>query len=481
MKWWPLLSLALFACPPTMMDVDAGTPIECETRADCMTGLICTPENRCATCDSSGQCSLKEVCSVDGGLCTLREGWGTECATNETCQAGSWCKQGLCQPRASVSLCAGGLNSECPQGERCNRTTLVCEEDLGCSTNDDCGAAEVCNTGSRACVPKCTVETQGEICAAGERCVNSRCAQCATNAECGVGLVCDAAGKCVAGDRCYTDRDCKVPLTCFVATGACLPKPPPCVSNDNCLSDQRCDVRAGRCVPKTCQPDRYEANDSDTRAFNVAAGSYRDLTLCQGDVDWFAMTLSRGDQLGINVDGDNFSENNFSTVIKDSTGRTVSSGHFLVSYVAPVAGKYFGVVSTIDPYQSYDITFLRSRGTPCDDDMLEPNDGALQATALNAQTSADGIICPQDQDWFATTVPAMRGLTTRLTNYDASRGLLQLCLFTGDGMTEISCSDALQPSLTLPASMAAGTPVLVRVSGSNERSTNGYTLAVEFP
>ncbi len=241
----------LAACPATQnVSPDSGRAPECQTRADCAAGHICTAQNYCDTCDSSGQCSLKEECVAATHLCALRDGWGTACVQNEDCQAGSWCHQGLCLDRAQVSLCPGGTTAECPRGDRCNKLTTVCEEDLGCTLNDDCSAGEVCNTGSRACVQRCTVDTQSTICAAGERCVGEKCVQCADASECGVGLVCDAAGRCVAGQRCYADRDCKVPLACFIQTGACLPKQPPCVSNDNCGADQRCEVTSGKCVPR---------------------------------------------------------------------------------------------------------------------------------------------------------------------------------------------------------------------------------------
>jgi hypothetical protein len=482
MKWClGVLLLAGCTASPSKPDANMMVMAECESRAECMGGKICSPDKRCVSCESSGQCSLKEVCSPDAGVCALREGWGAECTANESCQAGSWCKQGLCVARSQVSLCPQGLTTECPQGERCNRTTLVCEEDLGCSTRDDCGAMETCNAGSRQCVPRCTVEMQSSVCAAGERCVGDKCAQCADNADCGIGLVCDAAGRCVAGERCYTDRDCRVPLACFVATGACLPKPPPCVSNDNCPSDQRCDVRNGRCIARTCQPDRYEPNDSLMRAFAIVPSTLRDLTLCQGDVDWYGVTLQRGDQLGVNVEADPFSENTFSTTIRDSTQRTVASGRFLVSYVAPAAGKYYVVVSTLDPFQPYDVSFLQSRGIPCDDDALEPNDGPMQAVALNAQRSADGKVCPQDADWFQPQPAAGQGLVARLTNYNASRGLLRLCLVTVDGMQELACSDDAEPEVRASAAQVMMRPMLVRVTGSTERVNNAYTLEVAYP
>jgi hypothetical protein len=356
----------------------------------------------------------------------------------------------------------------------------VCEEDLGCSTDDDCSAGELCNTGSRACVPRCTVDTQSEVCSAGERCVSEQCVQCTSNAECGVGLVCDAAGRCSAGSRCYTDRDCSVPLVCLVQTGACLPKTPPCLSNDTCAADQRCDVPSGRCIAKTCQPDRYEANNDEAHAFNVAPGTYRGLTLCTADVDWYAVSLARGDQLGVNLDADLFSEFTFSTVIKDVTGRTLAGGRLLVSYVAPVPAKYYVVISTTDQFQGYDVTFLKSRGTPCDDDASEPNDSASQPTLLNSATQADGIICPQDQDWFRTTVPAAHGLKVSLINYDSGRGLLRLCIFSADGLTQLGCSAELAPVVSVPADPASR-PLLVRVVGDTERLANSYTLKVEFP
>jgi hypothetical protein len=476
----PLLFLAT-ACPPPKPVVDAGKEPQCMTRSECDAGLVCTTDQFCSTCSTSGQCSVKEECLADTKLCALRAGWGTQCAVNDDCQAGSWCKQGLCQARSEVSLCVGGNNSECPQGERCNRITLTCEEDLGCSIDADCSAGEICNTGSRQCQPRCTLQTQVDVCAAGQRCIAEKCVQCGSDSECGPGLTCDAAGNCSAGSRCYTDRDCSVPLVCLVQTGACLPKAPACTSDDNCASNQRCDVPSGRCIARDCQPDRYEPNNDDTKAFGVAPGPYRNLTLCPADTDWYSIALSRGDLLGVNVDADPFAENNFTTVVKDTSGRTLAGGRLLVSYVAPVPATYFVVVSTIDPFQTYDVTFLKSRGTPCDDDTLEPNDSASQPTLLNTSTQADGRICPQDQDWFRSTVPAGQGVRASLINYTAGSGLLRLCLFQGDGSTLISCSADLMPSITVPAAGLSSNQVLVRVVGDTERSANSYTLSLEFP
>lgn len=472
----------LSACPKASSTrADAGRAPECQTRAQCDAGLICTPDAHCSACSSSGQCSLKETCTAESRLCSLRPGWGTQCVRNEDCQAGSWCMQGVCLPRSAVSLCPLGTSMACPSGLRCNTVTTVCEEDLGCSTDDDCSKLEICNLGSRACVARCTPETQSSVCAAGERCVDERCVQCANQAECDVGLICDSAGRCSAQDRCYTDRQCLVPLVCFVQTGACLPKAPPCISDDNCPMLQRCEVTSGRCVPKSCQPDRYEPDDTVDQAFAVSAGAYRDLTLCENDVDWYSVALNRGDQLGVNLDADPFSEYAYTTVVKDGAGRTLAAGHLLVGYVAPVTAKYFVVIRATDAFQSYDATFLVSRGTPCDDDANEPNDEAARATALNSSTVIDGAICPQDQDWFRVNVPPQKGVRASLTHYDASKGLLRLCVFASDGAGLLGCSDDFAPTVIVEAAHVTASSLLVRVVGSTERIANPYTLQMEYP
>ncbi|MBI3182799.1 MAG: hypothetical protein HYZ28_11735 [Myxococcales bacterium] len=474
-----LLPALLGGCPPPPPPaLDGGGPPPCESRADCEPGFICTEEKVCDACESSGQCRLKEQCSPTSLLCELRGGWGDACATHEQCLAGQWCRQGLCLDRSEVSLCPGGQKSECPTGMRCNAINLVCEEDLGCAEAADCGPGEVCNTGSHACVPRCTVDTQSQVCLGGERCVNELCVQCASDAECGVGLVCDAAGKCSSAQRCYQDRDCKVPLVCHLQTGACLEKQPPCVSDENCAPEQRCDVGSGKCVPRACQPDRYEPNNDYSSAFGISASKYVGLTLCPQDVDYFSITLSRGDQLGVNVDADPFAENTFSAVVKDATGRTLAAGKLLTSYVASASQKYFVVVSTTDLYQPYDVTFLLSRGTPCDDDGYEPNDLASQATPVNAATTLEGAICPQDQDHFAVAVPAQKGVRVSLVNYDASKGLLRLCLM--DGATQLGCNDDPAPEVSASSSQAGGKSLTARVVGSTDRVANSYTLKVEF-
>lgn len=478
-----LLLLAGVACSGSKPGPrpDAGLPaVACERREDCSGGQVCTQERFCAPCESNGQCRLKEVCSAEARVCTWRAGWGAECARNEECALGGWCHQGLCQPRTAVTLCPTGALEECPTGQRCNRTTLVCEEDLGCLEDADCGADELCAPGLHACVPRCTEATASTVCAPGERCAASRCVQCVESAECGPGLFCDAAGRCAVSPRCYSDRDCRVPWVCHLPTGACLERPPPCTSDEGCASSQRCDIHTGSCVPRGCPRDALEPNDTPAEAFPVSANRYLELTLCAGDVDSFAISLERGEQLGVSVEGDVLAESSFSTVILDASGRRLSSGRMQASFVAASSGKYLIRLSTSAPAQRYDLGLFLSRGTPCDDDRQEPNDTPETARPYVPGLEVEGVICPQDEDFFTLSVPAGRGVTASLRNYSASSGLLRLCLL--DGAVERGCSEDPQgASVSLPEAAVGGRSLTARITGDEARTTNGYTFQVEFP
>lgn len=478
-----LLGALWVACTsePSKPVPDAGPEvIACERREDCEGGQVCTAAGFCGPCESSGQCRLKERCDPEARVCVPREGWGTECTASTDCTLGLWCRQGLCRVRADVVLCPSGTRDDCPPAQRCNTADFVCEEDLGCVEDADCGAGERCNPGLHACVPRCTEATEAQVCASGERCAEGLCVQCEEDVECGPGLSCDAAGRCVAAPRCYSDRDCTVPLACHVPSGACLPRLPPCTSDEGCATDQRCDVGTGACVPRACQPDAFEPNGSVSTAWAVSASRYLGLTLCPDDVDYFTLSLERGDQLGVNVEADAFAEPAFSTTLQDASGRVLASGRIRATHVAAVSGPYtVRILAGGGLPRSYDVGFFLSRGTPCDDDGHEPNDTSGTARTLVAGTAIDGMLCPQDQDHFQLTVPEGRGVRVALSDYTATSGLLRLCLLEGN--SELGCSTApTGASVSLPASVAGGRVLTVRITGDDARTMNGYTLQAEW-
>ncbi|WP_163864281.1 hypothetical protein [Myxococcus eversor] len=483
MRWWLLAMVCcVLACSkePVPTVPDAGpSPTSCAKREDCEGGQVCTLAGVCDACVSSGQCRLKERCDAEVSACVLREGWGTDCSTNADCALGQWCKQGLCLARTGVALCPSGEGDACPSGERCNGATLVCEEDLGCVEDADCGAEERCNSGLHACVARC-IETAS--CGVGEHCADGLCVQCDEDTDCAVGFVCDAAGRCSSTPRCYSDRDCEVPRVCHLASGACLPRPPPCGSDDDCSVDQRCDLGTGTCGPRACQPDALEPNDAVTTAFPVSASRYVKLTLCPDDVDHYSLTLERGDQLGVNVEAEVFAEPVFSTALQDARGRVLATGRFRMSHVVAERGVYTVRIASRDALpRAYDVGFFLARGTPCDDDIHEPNDTVETATALPEALSLDGMLCPGEQDHVRFTVPSSQGVKVSLSGYAADRGLLRLCVLGESGGAELGCSDDVEgATVSLPASAVAGQRLIARVVGDDARTTNGYTLQVEW-
>ena len=53
--------------------------------------------------------------------------------------------------------------------------------------------------------------------------------------------------------------------------------------------------------PTGCVDDRYEENDTCGAATAITAGTYRDLQICSGDNDWFAVDLQAGDTLTVTI------------------------------------------------------------------------------------------------------------------------------------------------------------------------------------
>jgi hypothetical protein len=482
MNDWPWRAIAVTflaaGCSASRQVPDGGARV-CESRLDCEQGQICSVDARCVRCESSGQCGFKEVCSSDTGLCVLRPGWATDCARNSECPAGQWCAQGACLESGAVSLCLPEQGRKCSAGQRCNVVNDVCEEDIGCASDSDCSTAETCNSGRRQCVPRCTSETEKTICGVAERCVKSRCVQCEVDAECAAGLQCDLAGRCSTKERCYDDRDCKVPLFCFLQTGACLPKPPRCLSDDVCGAQNRCELKTGQCVPRLCQDDRLEPNDSLAQATGASLQTLANLNLCEADIDWFQVPLSRGDELGVSVEADPFAENTFRAQISEPSGRVVAKGKLLARYVATASQPYFVSIESSNVGQGYTLALLKSRGTPCDDDRFEPNDTKLQATVVNLTPRLDAELCPQDVDWFEVSIPAMATLTVSVENWPATPRQIRLCLSNDTVPSARPCQQAAQPKLILEPSLVAQ-KVKIEVTAADARSAGAYRLQLEF-
>ncbi len=483
--------LVLTACPPDVQlppQPDAGPPVaQCATRQDCTDngekGRICSPNNTCERCTSDGQCDLRELCDPTSQLCVYKAGWGEECKLNEDCSVGRLCVQGLCVLEQDVTLCQAG---RClADGQRCNQVNLVCEEDIGCLADTDCSPEELCNLPTNQCVLRCEPERQAELCAAGQKCVNNRCTDCSDNSDCPGGLVCDIGKlRCVSDGaaRCATNRDCQVGLVCNRATGFCTIKPPPCRSNEDCLADERCDVPSGSCVRKACQPDRYELNDEAQQATPLVAGTFPNLTLCGGELDFYKFQLTRGDHLDVFVDADPLLQDVMDARLLDDTGRIITRGNLALDRTVSRDGDYFLRMNATDDFVLYGLRVSISRGTPCDDDAWEPNDDKLTAGSIATAGEYDRLtLCPQDVDQFFVEVPNGSGLTVELHSIP-TEGDIDLTVFSDDGNSELgrSATTNAVESVSVNASAVSNGKVLVKVSSQDTRTRNEYFLRISY-
>ena len=96
--------------------------------------------------------------------------------------------------------------------------------------------------------PKC--ETDEHCKEHGEVCVQGQCRECATDANCKAGFVCDA-NKCVPKPECKDDGACGPNKKCN--SGKCVEgtsskEPGTCKVNEDCASGEEC--KAGKCAGK---------------------------------------------------------------------------------------------------------------------------------------------------------------------------------------------------------------------------------------
>lgn len=476
-----LVGLAPLACSDSGKDDEgkggSGGNTTCVADTDCSGGLVCGPTGSCVECAGDGNCPRAQRC--DPGLlsCVFREGWGEECTSHEECSLGMFCVQGLCTPGELTTQC--GALGQCPEGMKCNRSLQVCEENLGCFSNADCLEDEACNPGTGKCEQRCTVETEQEVCGLRQHCADGRCVECAADADCGPGLVCNVtAGRCAGAETCFTDRDCAAGKICNRATSTCTTPPPPCDSDDDCLPDERCDLARGRCNLAACQPDQDEPNDEQAAAVTITAGDRLNLTVCGAlDEDWYRIALNRGDRVNVNVEADVLVAGGLNVQLRDGTGRVLDEDSLLLDTTVSQDGDYFLRVRTQDEQARYALHVLVVRGVPCDDDDLEENDGAVAASPISMGTRENLQICPADRDWYVVEVPAGRGVTARLS-HDPLQGDLDLVIYDSDGKTQLGASRTTTAVETVQIPGVSGGRAYVLVTPSSDRTQNAYDLTI---
>ncbi len=477
----PFLVLALaLACghgkPPVVKP-------ECAVREDCAGGLgggLLCADGKCVGCTRGRDCRLTELCDPVQRLCTLRPCFGDECAAHADCAVGFDCVQGLCldpaHPRGACGVQLCGSPRDCNPGQRCNARTFVCEQDLGCLSGSPCAAGQLCNPNSGACEAGCTTANAAQVCGSLLPCIQGRCVQCASDADCGPGLSCDTiAFACRGPAGCGSSRDCALPQTCDRATLSCALPRGPCTSNETCATDERCESRTGRCVSGACLPDRFDPANDQAHAAPLSPGSYPLLTLCGAEQDWFSVQLLSGDTVQVVADTDPLES--FDLQLRDATAVLEEAPSAVLRTVGS-AGTYFVRASTNDASALYGLRVQVAHGTPCEHNPPDPHPSALQALPLGVGPAYGLSVCPGEATWFTIRVLAGQGVDATAALEPTAGGALALTLYDADGQTVLAQDAAGSAGPHVASGPTAGARFFLRVAGVNELVRNRYDLTL---
>lgn len=234
---------------------------QCQMSSDCPNGFYCDERNVCAPspvgpCVNDAQCGLGAFCDngtcVNSGLCNFDSDCPTEapvcdargtcvpdpnpprvCAVSADCEAGEWCRNGLCE-----ALPVRDPAWNCQFNEHCGEHGVCVDGHCynACLTDENCGTDQICAPNGYcqydpAPGTECTLDVD---CGGTAVCIDGLCHDaCTANADCLNAQDHCIVGVCVASDmarpQCYTNADCMGGEECF--EGICRV---PCTDNDDC-------------------------------------------------------------------------------------------------------------------------------------------------------------------------------------------------------------------------------------------------------
>lgn len=458
-----------------------GDTTGCQIDADCPLGEVCNPEsNKCGVveviaCSADMDCPADQTCNTLTGVCIdapRRCGEGASCPmgrycdeTQSTCVAcliddhcpgEDVCEAGACVDPEKPTNPGGG----CTEDTECNPPLTVCESGactLGCAQPGGllCADGEVCDTSNGRCVriegpctadPDCTPPMT--VCETGQ-CIPG-CGQIG-GVQCSGGQTCNVnTGRCAAGgDVCVTDDDCNAPSTiCNLFSGVCEPG----CGTTGCAMGETCNAGTGRCEGgQTCNPDRFEPNDSAGSPAQINVGPQSGLTVCPGDTDFFAISLAAGDSVDVTL---SFvaGEGNLDLELLDPSGAVVATsagttGTEQISFQATASGVHIVHVSlTRDsgptPGNTYTLD-IQAQVAPCPNDRFEENDSDLAARLITPGNETNLNVCLGDEDFYDVFLQPGDTLTVDLAfshaegDIDAQiLGFLGLPLAAGASVTD---------------------------------------------
>jgi hypothetical protein len=184
---------------------------------------------------------------------------GPSCASNDDCDAAEVCdtNTGKCGPCKSSGQCKSHQICQAPARNQ----PLQCQYAPGygddCKLNDDCPAGQLCRQG--LCLDSSAVTTcPTGACPSGQRC-NASNLVCEENSGCFSDADCDAAGICNTATHACDVRctDANADLVCAAGQKCVAGRCAQCGADSDCPGGLTCDTAAGTCTNgNTCFSDR---------------------------------------------------------------------------------------------------------------------------------------------------------------------------------------------------------------------------------
>jgi uncharacterized repeat protein (TIGR01451 family) len=241
-----------------------------------------------------------------------------------------------------------------------------------------------------------------------------------------------------------------------------------------------------RVVVVSVAPDAYEPNDDFDQATGIVAGVSITATLYPtGDTDCYTVTVAAGQQ--IIVDLYDLPEDFDLELYRpdqslEQTSTQLGTAAERIVTIAGQSGVWFMRVAGSTPsHREYSLQVTLVTFTP---DAYEPNDTAIQATAILTSTVVTATLTPiEDEDWY--TFPTTGGQQIVVNLYDLTENL-ELALYRPDQTlaAESTLSGTSPEKIVFDADQAGDW--LVRVSGAvvipgGTYSPWPYSLEVVLP